>query len=159
VAIGSAEDRGALLADVNKLMTAAPTREIEGWLAELSVIVARRPQEPLDEAVRLTAYASRLAAYPADVARSALLSHRWQFWPTWDELASVCDALASPRRHMVAALMAPPDEPEGERKRPAGELERMREIARRFEVEMADPAKETKRKPPSPPAGSRYVRR
>ena len=52
---GTQEDLAAFAADVARLLTPAPIREIEGWLAELSVIVARRPQEALDEAVRLTA--------------------------------------------------------------------------------------------------------
>ena len=52
---------------------AAPRREIEAWLAELSVIVARRGQPEFDEVLRLEAYAGRLQSYPADVAKAALL--------------------------------------------------------------------------------------
>lgn len=85
-------------------MTPAEAREIEGWLAELSVIVARRPGPEFDECLRLEAYAGRLRRYPADVVRAALLDRSWQFWPTWRELEVVCDALASPRRAMMAAL-------------------------------------------------------
>jgi hypothetical protein len=100
---GPAENKAALVADLERLMTPAPIREIEGWLAELSVIVARRPQEEVDEAVRLTAYSSRLAQYPADVARHVLLEMRWKFWPTWEELASAADGLTSTRKVMIAA--------------------------------------------------------
>jgi hypothetical protein len=107
---GTEDDRTALAVDLRRLLTPAPIREIEGWLAELSVIVARRPQEEVDEAVRLTAYSNRLAAYPADVARHALLGLRWKFWPTWDELAEVCDGLASTRKVMVAAALRAPRE-------------------------------------------------
>jgi hypothetical protein len=111
---GTEVDRASFAADLTRLLTPAPIREIEGWLAELSVIVARRPQEEVDEAVRLTAYSSRLASYPADVARHALLGLTWKFWPTWSELAEVCDGLASTRRVMIAAAERTPHEPNTE---------------------------------------------
>lgn len=146
---GSEEGRLATLADVHRLMTPAPSREIEGWLAELSVIVARRPSEPMDEALRLEAYASRLRAYPADVAKQAILGKRWQFWPTWAELSRECDRLSGPRRHMLAELRGPFDAVDVRRERAPGELERIRELAKRFEIEMAvaDRAKQPKRVP------------
>lgn len=106
-ATGDPEGREALLADLTAMMTPAPVRAIEAWLAELSVLVARRPQDEVDEAIRLTAYAGRLAVYPADVARAALLDHRWRFWPTWEELAAVCDGMTSRRRQMILAVSAP----------------------------------------------------
>ena len=113
---GAPDDLTAFAADIGKLLAPAPIREIEGWLAELSVIVARRSQDEVDEAVRLTAYASRLSLYPADVVRHVLLVLRWKFWPTWDELAAVCDGLTSGRKAMIAAaktpLIAPPPAPE-----------------------------------------------
>jgi hypothetical protein len=86
-------------------MSPAETRDIEGWLAELSVIVARRPGDDFSEELRLTAYASRLRDYPADVVREALLSRTWKFWPTWEELKIACEALVAPRRLMIAALV------------------------------------------------------
>lgn len=138
-AIGTDEDRAALLADVVKLLTPAPVREIEGWLAELSVIVARRPQEAMDEALRLTAYASRLSLYPADVARAALLDQRWQFWPTWDDLAAVCDAMVTKRRHIVAALRGSNEgeHPAARRLVPPEERERIHEMGARYLAEKA----------------------
>lgn len=130
-ASGSGEDRAIVLGEIERLLTPAPIREIEGWLAELSVMVARRPQDEVDEALRLTAYASRLAQYPADVARSALLDHRWRFWPTWEELSSVCDGMASPRRHMAAALRRSPDlAPESRPAAPDDRAERAAILAR-----------------------------
>jgi hypothetical protein len=133
---GDESGRMAALADLSKLATPAPIREIEGWLAELSVMVARRPQEEIDEALRLSAYSGRLQAYPADVARAALLDHRWKFWPTWEELAGVCDALSSPRRHMVSALSFP-IEPREERRAPPSPDERAKvaEIGERYLAE------------------------
>lgn len=144
---GDDDGRVATLADIHRLMTPAPSREIEGWLAELSVIVARRASEPMDEALRLEAYASRLRAYPADVVRAAVLGKRWQFWPTWAEMAGECDRLSAPRRHMVAALSQPFAAADDRRVRPVGELERMREMAARYIAEMdaADRAKQPAR--------------
>lgn len=82
-----------------------PTRDqSEAWIAELSVITARREDDPGTEALRLTAYASRLADYPADVVKHALLSRRWKFFPSWSELADACDELVLPRRRMMRAL-------------------------------------------------------
>lgn len=77
-----------------------------GWIAELSVITARRMDDDMTEDLRAAAYSRRLADYPADIARHALLVHRWKFFPTWAELADVCDALLAPRRQMQAALDA-----------------------------------------------------
>jgi hypothetical protein len=150
---GSGDDAGRelALADIHRMTTPAPSREIEGWLAELSVIVARRASEPMDEAVRLEAYASRLRAYPADVVRAAVLGKRWQFWPTWAEMAGECDRLSAPRRHMVAALSQPFAAASDDRPRRAlGELERMRETAARFIAEMdaADRAKRSEKRIP-----------
>lgn len=113
---GTTENRAAAKADLEKFMTPAPIREIEGWLAELSVISASRKREGVESALMLTAYSSRLAQYPADVVRYALLERSWSFWPTWDELRRVCEAKASPRRHMIAALSMPEPDPQPERR-------------------------------------------
>jgi hypothetical protein len=107
-------DVDAAIADLTNFLTPAPIREIEGWLAELSVIVARRVGDEFDEALRLTAYASRLSLYPADVVRDAVLKHSWQFWPTWAELERICTAGAGARKQMVNALRRGPRQPEPE---------------------------------------------
>ena len=102
----------AALADLRNFLTPAPRREIEAWLAELSVIVAKRQDDEFSEELRLSAYASRLSQYPADVVRAVLLTQTYKFWPSWDELERRLKALASPRLHMIAALergMAPPE--------------------------------------------------
>lgn len=75
-----------------------------GWIAELSVITARRPDDDLTEDLRASAYSRRLAEYPADVARHAVLVHRWKFFPTWAELADVCDELVADRNRLQFAL-------------------------------------------------------
>ncbi|WP_146038662.1 hypothetical protein [Paracoccus sp. SY] len=58
----------------------------------------------MTEDLRAAAYSRRLADYPADIARHALLVHRWKFFPTWAELAEVCDELMEPRRKIQKAL-------------------------------------------------------
>ncbi len=101
---GSPADRAAAAEALRKIETPAPQRAIEGWLAELSVIVAKRQDDEFSEALRLEAFAGRLRKYPADVARHAILGTSWQFWPTWAEMERICDNLAAPRRAMIAAL-------------------------------------------------------
>jgi len=77
---------------------AAPTDEqMEMWLAELDLIAPRRPSSTNDDDLRMQAYCSRLAAYPADVVREALLVHTWRFFPSWAELKDVCDELTAHR--------------------------------------------------------------
>lgn len=121
---GTEERRETALADLMKFQTPADVRSVEGWLAELSVICAKRQDDEFSEALRIEAYASRLRQYPADVARSAVLGKSWKFWPTWAELESECEKLAAPRRTMIAALRRPPVvEPE---RRPASAEERAR---------------------------------
>lgn len=122
---GTDAQRAAAKADIEKLLEPAPKRQIEDWLAELSVLTAGRGQQGFEAELALTAYASRLASYPADVARCALLDHRWKFFPAWAELQAVCDAMAGPRRHMIAELGKPEPEPEPAR-RPPTEAERER---------------------------------
>ena len=80
---------------------------IEQWVAELSVITARRADDDFSGALRLKAYTDRLAEYPADVARSALLNSPWQFFPTWAELRAECERLVKPRRELFEAAQNP----------------------------------------------------
>jgi hypothetical protein len=118
---GSDEDRANALADLRNFLTPAPARDVEGWLAELSVIVAKRKDGDFDEALRLTAYASRLSKFPADVVRYALLERTWQFWPTWAELEKICKAKTGPRIQMIHALERPARPDEAERVLPTEE--------------------------------------
>ena len=78
--------------------------QIELWLAELDQIAPRRAASGADDDLRLRAYVSRLQGYPADVVREALLQHRWRFFPSWAELADVCDELVQHRRAVRAEL-------------------------------------------------------
>jgi len=112
---GNDEQRKNALADLRNFLTPAPIREIEKWIAELSVITAGRGREGFDADLMINAYSSRLSKYPADVAKHALLGETWKWFPTWDELKKICDAKTGPRLHMVKALEAPEQEPEPER--------------------------------------------
>ena len=101
------------ITDLENFLTPAPLRQIEAWIAELSVIVAKRRDGQLDEELRLDAYASRLIRYPADVVRRVLIGTSYDWWPTWKEMERQCEALTSPRVQMLAALRRgfPPPEP------------------------------------------------
>lgn len=101
---GSEEDRQTALADLRRLMTPAGVSQIEAWLAELSVITAKRPGDDFEEALRLSAYTSRLSDFPADVVRYALLERPWRFFPTWEELSVACREAVSRRKAMIEAL-------------------------------------------------------
>lgn len=100
-------------------LTRATQAQIAGWIAELSVISARRADDQMTDDLRLAAYSRRLADYPADIARYALLEHRWKFFPTWAELAEVCDKQRDQRLSMIAAI-----------RREADRLRRLEEDAR-----------------------------
>lgn len=117
-------DHAAALADLRNFLTPAPIREIEGWLAVLSVTVAKRRDDAFAEELRLTTYAYRLGRYPADVVR-AVTHATYGFWPTWAEMEKRCEALTGPRRQMIAALERGPEPPEPQR-RPATQEERDR---------------------------------
>lgn len=109
---GSLSQAGAAAEIMRKTLTPAPQRDIEGWLAELSVLVARRPGDEFADELRLEAYAGRLGEYPADIVHHVLLRKAWKFWPTWSELEQECKAMVSPRRYMLAALENPnPEHP------------------------------------------------
>lgn len=118
-----------LLARAEGAMIPAPPRMIEEWLAELSVITAKRADDDFSEELRLTAYTNRLAEYPADIVRHALLVHTWKFWPTWSELSDVCELLTSKRRAMIKALRNPSKNPE-QKAEPLSDEERLRRSQR-----------------------------
>lgn len=107
---GTDEARQAVSASLDRLKTPATVPALEAWLAELSVITRKRQDDEFSESLRLTAYASRLSAYPADIARAALMDRAWTFWPSWSELHEECERLYQPRRAMLAAVsLAPPE--------------------------------------------------
>tara|TARA_B100000519_G_C14252784_1_gene443370 strand:- start:966 stop:1457 length:492 start_codon:yes stop_codon:yes gene_type:complete len=125
-AFGGEDQRRAALADLRMMIEPAPVEWIEEWLAELSVLTAGRGREGLDAELMVTAFASRLRAYPADVVKDTLLRRAWKWFPSWEELEKICNALASPRRHMIAALEGPePKRPPMMRRATQEEKDRM----------------------------------
>lgn len=117
-------DHQSALRDLKNFMTPAPIRDIEAWLAVMSVTVAKRRDDEFTEELRLTTYAGRLARYPADVAR-AVTSQTYGFWPTWEEMEKRCEALTAPRRNMIVALERGP-EPKAAEYRPPNDEEKAR---------------------------------
>lgn len=102
---------------------------IEAWLAELSVITAKRQDDDMTESLRLRVYTERLVPYPADIVRHALLGVTWHFWPTWDALKRYCDKQNEERQALVRALDRPgayPSEQMAESESQVGEEERAR---------------------------------
>ena len=120
-------DHMAAAADLRNFLTPAPVREIEGWLAVLSVTVAKRRDDEFTEELRLTTYAGRLGRYPADIAK-AVTDQTYTFWPTWEEMEKRCEAMAGPRRHMIAALERGPMPQEIRRAPTAAERDRIRSL-------------------------------
>lgn len=99
------------LADrMENFLTPASATMIERWLAELSVICAKRPDDDFTEELRLTAYTSRLSQYPADLVRHVLIEQTWKFFPTWHELAEILDARVQQRESMIRAVRAKANE-------------------------------------------------
>lgn len=103
-------------------MTPPEQPQVFGWLAELSVITARRADDDLTEDLRSHAYARRLMEYPADIVRHVLMAERWKFFPTCAELLEKCDALVAKRKALAFAIdaaereflnrhSAPPEQP------------------------------------------------
>lgn len=126
-------DQKAALADIEKFLTPAPIRQIEMWLAELSVLTAGKGREGLDAELLLTAYSSRLAQFPADVVKYVLTEKTWKWFPAWEELDRICRSKTSPRRMMAEALRNPVEPEEERRLATPDEKERIRElIAEKF---------------------------
>jgi hypothetical protein len=115
------DNRDAALADLKNFMTPPEPRWIEDWLAELSVITAGRGKDGVEAELLINAYSARLSRYPADVVRYALTQRTWGWFPSWHELEKVCEAKASPRRHMIAALSSPVPDPEPKRRPPTAD--------------------------------------
>lgn len=83
----------------------ATVDQVEEWLVELSMLAPRRADGDGNDLLRLEAYGRRLADYPADVVREALLGRVWRFWPSWAELHDVCEELTAQRRAVRDALL------------------------------------------------------
>lgn len=103
-ASGRRDGLEALASDYRKAMTPATQQMLTEWIAELSVIAPKRADDEFTAALTIRAYASRLADYPADVARAAMLERRWKFFPSWDELGSACDEIVAERKATLVGI-------------------------------------------------------
>lgn len=101
---GKPEQVAALMDRIEGAFAPATVEQIELWLAELDQIAPRRAASNADDDLRLRAYTERLLAFPADVAREALLGRLWRFWPSWAELHDVCEELTAQRRAVRTEL-------------------------------------------------------
>lgn len=125
---GDEAQREKALDVLEKLQQPPEVRQIEEWLAELSVLTAGRSRSGVEAGLLLNAYSSRLAKFPTDVVKYALLTKTWRWFPTWDELEKECRSKASPRRQMIAALKQPPETVREYRKPTEEERQRIQEM-------------------------------
>ena len=118
---GSPDAVASALQDLRNFMTPAPMRTIEGWLARLSVVTAKRKDDAFSEELRVVEYSARLSRYPADVVHAVLINQTYKFFPTWDELEKRCETMTGPRRQMIAALERGPEPKDPVRRPPTAE--------------------------------------
>lgn len=112
--LSSSADLPSALAVAEESLLPAAIERIEGWLAELSAITARRTETSLEAEISLSAYSARLRGYPGDIVRDTLLTWAGKWFPTWGELKEIMDARTAPRiaiRDAVQKLIAPPAPP------------------------------------------------
>lgn len=127
---GDADQIEAVRADFQKAMEPATPKMIEAWLAELSVVTAKRNDDAFSENLRIRAYVDRLSGYPADVVREVLLGRVYRFFPAWADLQPALEAATQPRRMVIASLgsQGHDESPERERCSPERAAEIMREV-------------------------------
>ena len=114
---GSPEDIEAVRQDFIKAMQPATDDMIEGWLAELSVITAKRNDDEFSETLRIGAYVARLRRYPADVVYDVLFRKTHKFFPSWSDLQGDLELMTAPRRMVIDTLERRQQEPEPEAQR------------------------------------------
>lgn len=89
---------------VRAAMAPASDADMELWIAELSLITAKRNTSDAAAELLLTAYTKRLANYPGDVVRETLQTWAGKWFPTWGELKEMLDAGSAARQEIQAAL-------------------------------------------------------
>lgn len=89
-------------------MTPADRDQCEDWITALQAACARRNDGENIAEVAYDLYTDALRQYPADVAKAACVGIATKpglnWFPVLGELTEKCDALASPRKHMLAGL-------------------------------------------------------
>lgn len=104
IACTTSADHKAALATVSQTMAPADEGDMEIWLAELTLVTARRNTSEAESELFLTAYTSRLAAYPGDIVRQTLKDWDGKWFPTWGELKEILEARTAPRVAIKTAL-------------------------------------------------------
>lgn len=104
VEISDTADLAACRRIVGAMMAPASIADTGKWLAELSLVTARKATGDDESAALIAAYHDRLKAYPGDVVRETLKSWRGKWFPTWGELADILDGRIAGRRAIVAAI-------------------------------------------------------
>lgn len=104
IALASNADHKAALATINHTMAPADEGDMEIWVAELTLVTARRNTSEAESELFLTAYTSRLKAYPGDIVRQTLKDWDGKWFPTWGELKEILEARTAPRVAIRAAL-------------------------------------------------------
>ena len=104
VEISDTADLAACRRIVAAMMAPASIADTGKWLAELSLVSARKATGDDESAALIAAYHDRLKAYPGDVVRETLKSWRGKWFPTWGELADILDGRIAGRRAIVAAI-------------------------------------------------------
>jgi hypothetical protein len=123
IALTSSADHKAALAIIDQTMAPADEGDMEIWLAELTLVTARRNTSEAESELFLTAYTSRLAAYPGDIVRQTLKDWDGKWFPTWGELKDILEARVAPRRAIRTALCdLRPDGVKGAAPRPRKDL-------------------------------------
>jgi hypothetical protein len=98
-----AEEALAILAEANQ---PADEAFIVQELTRMRMLTKARPQDSTDLTLMAAAYAEEMAAYPADVIRSAC--RKWaameKWWPSWAELKDLLEFRMRRRKAMLEAL-------------------------------------------------------
>jgi hypothetical protein len=89
---------------VRAAMAPASNADMELWIAELSLITAKRNTSDAAAELLLTAYTTRLANYPGDIVRETLQTWAGKWFPTWGELKEILDARVAERGTIQTAL-------------------------------------------------------
>ncbi len=113
---GREMELGAALELIEIDMAPAPDHRIEGWLAELSMVVRMPREDRFNADLRLAVWTDRLRHYPADIVYHALrywpdigikvpsLRTSARFWPAWAEIFAILESQSQWRRKVHAAI-------------------------------------------------------
>lgn len=110
-ALGSPEALAKMRGVVEKALTPAPEFLIGEWLAEIDAITVAAGADELDKRLQLKALTRRLAGFPADIVKAAILGWQGKFFPSYGELHDRIAADFAARMQLVKALRAATEAP------------------------------------------------